>query len=508
VGISLHDFQFTHRAFAPPDAASATSTTRDDEDENEIHSSQSHSHSNRSIPRKKIRKDEQDIGIHANERFGGFGVFICGGCAEAHRQLGTNVTTVLPVIDLSGWTAESVDWMAQSGGNARCWRVYEAYVTDTWKQRRPISSSTMSERLVFCRAKYEALAFCLPPPGPLAEPAWQSILEHNALGKQYANSVDLKNIINLSASCSINGKGKFSSQTGSKSSLPNRLVDHFCVVSSSMQILPKQVKKDLSKLTSPEELCFWPHVSDCYPERDAHSDMEFPEHLPSFVMPKGCHPVSQPKPPCFYSFVLTMADGERLYGGALQIYDEHYDIDDLREAIEDSEYTGDLPAFLKETADDADDASSDVWFLPKCLVMLSHHAFFDLFRSVLLELYQISLMAAPLPIERYIANFVREVPLPPKGRVKVEFAFTTGRKFTVQRPPINKLPMTNFPFRPLFASLSVSNIIVVLASLMEERKVVFLSHHCSILTPVAEAMVSALFPFQWVGLYIVSFVVI
>jgi hypothetical protein len=113
-------------------------------------------------------------------------------------------------------------------------------------------------------------------------------------------------------------------------------------------------------------------------------------------------------------------------------------------------------------------------------------------------------MASPLPIERYIGNFASEVPLPPQGRVRVEFAFTTDRKFIIERPPINQLPMANFSFRPLFASLSVSNIMVVLGCLLEERKVVLLSSHYSILCPVAEALLSALFPFQWVGLYIVS----
>ncbi|KAL3906114.1 MAG: hypothetical protein SGILL_009404, partial [Bacillariaceae sp.] len=266
-------------------------------------------------------------------------------------------------------------------------------------------------------------------------------------------------------------------------------------------LLPKQAKKDLSKLTSPEQLDFCPCVSDCYPDRGCHSDMEFPEHLPSFVMAKRCHPTREPKPPSFSSFVLTMGDGVRLYGGALQIYDDHYDFDDLRQALEDSNYQGELPAFLD--GDSFDEMSAgDVVYLPKCLVLLSHHAFFDLFRSVLLELYQISLTAAPLPIERYIANFVNEVPLPPQGRVKVEFGFTTEKKFSIERPPINALPLANFSYRPMFASLSVSNIIVILASLLEERKVVLLSHHPSIITPVAEAFLSAMFPFQWVGLYI------
>ncbi|KAL3914565.1 MAG: hypothetical protein SGILL_006053, partial [Bacillariaceae sp.] len=496
VGISLHDFQFTHRAFAPPDG----SEVNDDSTRSSLETVSTRSSSR---PCKKRPLADGDIGYHANQRFGGHGVFICSKCAEAHRQLDTNITQVLPVSDVSAWNLEYVEFMRRSGGNARCWRVYEAYVTDSWKQKRPISSSSLQERLLFCRAKYEALAFCLPPPGPLAEKSWESVLEHNSLGQRYRNSADLRNIMNLSASSrTLTAKGNAKNDGKSKNALPNRLVDYFCVVSSSMQLLPKQVKKDLSKLTSPEQLQFWPCVSDCYPDRGEHGDMEFPEHLPSFVMAKGCHPTQQPQPPSFFSFVLTMGDGVRLYGGALQIYDDHYDFDDLRQALEDSGYEGELPGFLDNDESYEEMSSDDVVYLPKCLVVISHHAFFDTFRSVLLELYQISLTAAPLPIERYISNFASEVPLPPQGRVRVEFGFTTERKFAIERPPINALPMANFSYRPLFASLSVSNIIVILASLLEERKVVLLSAHASMLTPVAEALLSAMFPFQWVGLYI------
>jgi hypothetical protein len=39
-------------------------------------------------------------------------------------------------------------------------------------------------------------------------------------------------------------------------------------------------------------------------------------------------------------------------------------------------------------------------------------------REVLMEIYRISISSAPLPIERYIANFVCEVPLPPQGQVR------------------------------------------------------------------------------------------
>lgn len=484
VPISFHDFRLNHHSFAPPDVKRRQAQDR----------------------QKRCRTVDIDIDPTrmANQTFGGHGVFICKNCAEAHQQLDTSVTVVLPVMEVSLWSADQVHIMVESGTNAQNWRIYEAYVPDMWIERRPISSSRLSERVLFCKAKYEAVAFALPPPGPLADKAWPLVVQHNKVGRSFA-STDLGNIRALSTAQGMfqpqpnDGCGQRRTGTA-KGGLPNRLVDYFCVVSSSMQLLPIDLNRDLSQLSSPEDFAFWPYVSDCYPKKGTHNgDMEFPEHLPSFVLPGGCRPSLCYNPPTFFSFVLTLADGERLYGGALQVYDENMDIDELKDAIRESGYTGELPDCLDTTQD-----GSDVVFFPKCLLVLSHHAFFDLFRNVLLELYQISLMASPLPIERYIGNFVSEVPLPPQGKVRVEFAFTTDKKFVIERPPINQLPMANFSFRPLFASLSVSNILVVLGCLLEERKVVLLSSHYSMLCPVAEALLSALFPFQWVGLYIVS----
>ena len=117
----------------------------------------------------------------------------------------------------------------------------------------------------------------------------------------------------------------------------------------------------------------------------------------------------------------------------------------------------------------------------------------------------ITLVEAPLPIERYIANVCREVPLPPQGRIKVEFSFTPDKVITIERPPWNQLPLANFSYRPLFSSLSIGNIMIVLGCLMEECKIVLLSQYYSMLCPSAEALLSALFPFEWQGLYIVRY---
>jgi hypothetical protein len=475
VSVAFHDFQLTHRAFAPPDIQQNPS------------------------------KFGTDPALLVNQRFGGHGVFICAKCAEAHKGMGTPITKVHPVQDATAWTQEQAQFMKMSGGNSRNWTVYERYMSDIWKNRRPSPSSSLSKRIIFCRAKYEALAFAMPPPGPLSELAWLSILQRNsAANKRFTTSPGLKNIHNLTASTSpssITSTSKSSSQKTLDGELPNRLIDYFCVVSCSMQLHPKDLETDLSTVASPEGLNFWPEVADCFPVQTMHRDMEFPGHLPSFVLPEGCHPSKTQKPPCFFTFVLTLGDGDRLYGGVLQIYDETMETEGLKEVILNSGYEGELPQFLLQ--EDEDD-QSDIVFLPKCLVILSHHPLFDLFRESLLQLYRITLVEAPLPIERYISNLVSEIPLPPQGKIIVDFGFTTEKLIKIERPPINKLPVANFSYRPLFASLSVGNILVVMGCLMEECKVALLSKHFGILCPVAEALLSALFPFEWQGLYVVS----
>ncbi|KAL3936524.1 MAG: hypothetical protein SGBAC_008179 [Bacillariaceae sp.] len=476
IGLALHDFSITHQNFAPP------------------------------AMKKDLTQFPSDPSMYVNQKFGGHGVFLCLQCAEAHKCLGLAITRVVSVLGDDGdhWTQERVDFIEQSGGNARSWEVYEAYIPERWKQRMLKPSSMPEERIFFVRAKYEALAFTMPPPGRLAEHAWLSILERNELARRFV-SPELKNIHSLTPSSPPTDQpnrqmtAAKDAHAPEKSALPNRLIDFFCVVECSMKIHPNDAKKDLSELSSPEELSFWPEICDCYPSQDTHkADTEFPAHLPSFVLPEGCRPSLRQRTPSFFTFVLTTGEGERLYGGCLQIYDEMKGIAKVRDSIIGAGYEGKLPHFLEENSDDA----SEFLFFSKSLVLLSHYPLFDLFRSSLKQLNMLTLVQSPLPIERYIANLCQEVPLPPRGKIKVQFCLTPGKIISIERPPPNKLPLVNFSYRPLFSTLSVSNIMVVLGCLMEECKVVLLSQYNSILCPVAEAFLSALFPMQWQGIYI------
>lgn len=456
-----------------------------------------------------IHEPLSDPVMKATERVGGHAVFVCSRCAQAHELLGSDFAIVHPVKDVSVWTHDEIVNLVTSGGNARSWKVLEAYLPPSWEHKRPNVDSNLGDRILFVRAKYEALAFTLPPPGPLAREAWKKIIRRHPEWDSFwgDDGSSIPADIDVGYASKYDMIQSVMNPAAAKRELPDRLVDFFCVVSCSEHVEPAMIHEEFLKVTmGPEDVSLLPCVTDCYPEPDAHHDLEFPEHLPMFLFPDGCRGSSTAQAPSFFTFVLTTASGDRLYGGALRVYDDDRDIDFYQDALDNSGYTGLVPKWLRENdpmqTSRHSGGYSDVVFLPQCLVVLSHYPFYDTWRKFLLQLYRIALVEAPLPIERFIANFVSEVPLPPPGRIQVKVGFTVQDMWMIYRPPDNELPLANFSFKPLFASLSVSNVMIVFACLLMEMKVALCSRCYSILCPVAEALSSLLFPFHWEGLYL------
>jgi DENN domain-containing protein 5 len=440
---------------------------------------------------------------------GGHGVFTCEQCARAHRSLGDSICLVKSVKDASIWTATEVQYLSEAGGNLKSWKTYEGFMPTAWKQKRPSNKSNREERLMFVRAKYDALAFLTPPGGSYAPRSWNRILDLNPTMERWTTP-DLRNFSKLTLS-EAESTHTLSSSTVDEE-LPNRLVDFFCVIGHKEQLLPSEVRKDLYSVNSPSDLSLQSQIIDCYPAPGSYPDMDFPTHVNSFAFPDGCRVSESQKAPTFFSFVLTSSNGHKLYGGALHIYDETMETVKMKDVLQKSGYTVPLPWWISDPNDPPREYKSkglpppkppsDVLFLPKCLLVISHYPFFQLWRKFLKQLHRVALAEAPLPIERYIANFVCEVPLPPQGKVSVKYGLLSDDTLTISRPPPNELPMANFSYRPLFTSLSVGNILVVFGELLQETKICLCSKHYSLLTPAAEALMSLLFPFEWQGLYV------
>jgi hypothetical protein len=63
--------------------------------------------------------------------------------------------------------------------------------------------------------------------------------------------------------------------------------------------------------------------------------------------------------------------------------------------------------------EDTAQQSVQLW-VPKCLCLISRWPFLDCFREVLKHIYNLSISVARIPIERFVCNFMLEVPFPPQ----------------------------------------------------------------------------------------------
>ena len=141
-------------------------------------------------------------------------------------------------------------------------------------------------------------------------------------------------------------------------------------------------------------------------------------------------------------------------------------------------------------------------YAPKCLVTLSLHPFLSQCRSFLTELYRLSLVPSPVPLEHYIANFINEVPLPPHGELKVQYSISNKLIYFFRPPANNPLLFTHYPLRLMFECLDCDNALLLVEAVLMEQRVLLLSSKLSALTVVGETLLHLLFPLRWPHVYI------
>ena len=275
--------------------------------------------------------------------------------------------------------------------------------------------------------------------------------------------------------------------------------------------------------------------------------MEFPQQIATFCFPTGCHALVVKKKknsnktsstkihnipdPTICNLVLTSGMGHRLYLTTLTVFEQQ------KQVLDDNEKSNALPPSKRakkstinddnqqQSQQDDDDQQEfySIW-VPKCIVLLSHYSYYHFQTSLLKELYYtVGSGVSPLPFERYIAHIIHDIPFPKStttttsnNMIVVEWNswIKSSSPIRLKSPTISSLSTSdqqglpsqvwNVSLEPLFRTLSLSNILVLWATLLQEGKVVLSCHpnNIALLTPIAESLLSLLFPFEWQGIYI------
>ncbi|KAG3110477.1 hypothetical protein PI124_g13272 [Phytophthora idaei] len=454
------------------------------------------------------------------------GAFLCINCAGAHRKLGVQLSRVKS-LHLDTWTDEEV--AAMKGGNKNVNEIYSKHL-DKWLEvdasleLLPNTATDIREKCI--RAKYEDKQFTKVPLPPKEKT--QDSPENPEEPNPSTSPGRLTEASTSSSSGSSGGQNQQRSpgrsmqsaeptvvKPGSVVEVTKRFLNYFVVMGRGA-LIPDQ---NIEKTKSPTEIRFLPAVLDMFP--DVYGDAPLPAHIADFAFPEGFVLSKSYVAPVFFSFVLTNVSGVKIYACALKFYEElhplevvsliapHYhrqrhrrrpsNVSHQPDEKDDNQRTQ-LPQWVQDLSGDVASAPGPV-FCPKCMVVTSLYPYFSAFRQFLQQIYRVTLSESPMPIERYIANFLVEIPLPPPGQIQVQLTLP-DRNLIISRPPKNELPLADFPFRPLFQVLDLNNVLLVFSCVALELKVVLCSKHIGLLTPVAETLLAILLPFSWQGAYI------
>ncbi|XP_066481010.1 DENN domain-containing protein 2C [Tiliqua scincoides] len=223
----------------------------------------------------------------------------------------------------------------------------------------------------------------------------------------------------------------------------------------------------------PSEATYSPQIIQQFPSkpdstiRQSKDTGERLKVIPKFCFPdpKDWGPTSESKSETF-SFVLTGEDGSRWFGYCKKL----------------------LPEGKGKR-------------LPEVYCMVSRLGCFNLFSKILDEVEKRREMS-PALVHPFMRS-VMEAPFPAPGRTIAVKSFLPGagnEVIELCRPLDSRLEHVDFEC--LFKCLSISNLIQVCASLLLERRVIFVADNLSTLSKCGHAVVATLYPFTWQHTYI------
>ncbi|XP_036990984.2 DENN domain-containing protein 2C [Artibeus jamaicensis] len=223
----------------------------------------------------------------------------------------------------------------------------------------------------------------------------------------------------------------------------------------------------------PSDISYIPQVIQQFPSKSDHGfkqSKDTEERLK--VIPKFCFPDSKDWAPTSelksetFSFVLTGEDGSRWFGYCKKL----------------------LPEGKGKR-------------LPEVYCMVSRLGCFNLFSKILDEVEKRREMS-PALVHPFMRS-VMEAPFPAPGRTITVKSYLPGagdESIELCRPLDSRLEHVDFEC--LFRCLSVCHLVRVCASLLLERRVIFVANSLSTLSKCGHAVVATLYPFTWQHTYI------
>lgn len=106
------------------------------------------------------------------------------------------------------------------------------------------------------------------------------------------------------------------------------------------------------------------------------------------------------------------------------------------------------------------------------------------------------------PLERYVATLCLEAPCPVSSKIQTQTSIRELQLYA-KREAANELPGSRTTdLYPLFKTLTIPNIILLLEYVLAESRIILLSAHVAMLQLVSRAILELIWPLEWTGVYI------
>ena len=141
-------------------------------------------------------------------------------------------------------------------------------------------------------------------------------------------------------------------------------------------------------------------------------------------------------------------------------------------------------------------------YAPKIICLISVYPLISDFIRILKSIYCFSLNDnIAKPIEKIIDNLTLEIPVPPRGQIKVEYKLL-NQVITLKQAKMNELPNIPYNFALIFCLLSIENCVDIFKNLLVENRIVFFSENIEYLGPIIDSFINLLFPLKYQFIYI------
>lgn len=215
------------------------------------------------------------------------------------------------------------------------------------------------------------------------------------------------------------------------------------------------------------------------------------ETLHWFIFPEGPRLLAEDLEPSVVPMMLTNIDGARSYAAGLRFSRPFF----IQKPKNSHYYT-----LIPWRSSMQPPAYSRLIYLPTCCVLVSQQPYFNLMKDTLSGFYHVVTdedeEAEFWEVLKDYAERLFLVPSPPQGMLAVEFQLPGFSSSLLVRPPRGDQYLDirlNYPF----LCLSVDSVLQVMAALLTEQRIVFLSALYPMLTYCIQCFLTYISPFDW-----------